>query len=53
MFLSLDADNGFFTDNYFDLIPGEIKTLENKTKDLIDDLSNKIKFISLVESYKN
>jgi len=51
VFLSFDKYDGFFTDNYFDLIPGETKTIEFHTGKNIDDVVNKLKVISLVDSY--
>ena len=50
VYLSLDED-GFFTDNYFDLLPGIIKSVELKTQNEIENLKDKIKLISLVDSY--
>ncbi len=49
--LSLDDHNGFFSDNYFDLCPGETKMLEFKTKENIDDIAKELKIMSLVDSY--
>jgi beta-mannosidase len=50
VYLSIDED-GSFTDNYFDLIPGIVKKIELKTKKEIENLENKIKVISLVDSF--
>lgn len=49
--LSTDED-GFFTDNYFDLIPGISKKFELKTDKTIDGLEGKIRLTSLVDTYK-
>jgi beta-mannosidase len=49
--LSLDNRRGFFTDNYFDLVPGETKTLEFITKEEISDAVKDLKVMSLVDSY--
>lgn len=52
VYLRLDETEGFFSDNFFDLIPGETKVLQFKTeKNNIDQLSNKLKVISLMDSY--
>ena len=48
VYLSLE-ENGFFSDNYFDLLPGVIKKISLKTDKEID--KDKIKIISLVDSY--
>jgi len=50
VYLSLDED-GFFTDNYFDLLPGVVKKVELKIDKEINEIENKIKVISLVNSY--
>jgi len=49
--LTLEGAEGFFTDNYFDLIPGEYKAIELKTKVGIENLADKIKIICLLDSY--
>ncbi|MGE5412500.1 MAG: glycoside hydrolase family 2 protein, partial [Clostridiales bacterium] len=50
VYLSLEEE-GFFTDNYFDLIPGKAKKLELITANEISDIEKKIKIISLIDSY--
>ncbi len=50
VFLSIDG-NGFFADNYFDLLPGEKKQIELKTRASIDQLKKNIKVISLTDSF--
>jgi beta-mannosidase len=50
VYLSLDQEC-FITDNYFDLLPGVTKKIEIKTQTDISDLKNKIKIVSLVDSY--
>lgn len=50
VYLSMDQD-GFFTDNYFDLPPGVTKKIEIKTQTEIIDLKSKIKIVSLIDSY--
>ncbi len=53
VYLNFKNRDGFFTDNYFDLLPGVAKTIEYRTKNRIDDILNKLKVISLADSYKN
>lgn len=50
VYLSMDQD-GFFTDNYFDLLPGATKKIEIKTQTEIVDLKSKIKIVSLIDSF--
>lgn len=50
VYLSLEEE-GFFTDNYFDLIPGKAKKLELIGANEIGDIEKKIKIISLIDSY--
>ena len=50
VYLSIDED-GFFTDNYFDLLPGVVKKIELKTSKEISSIENKIKVVSLVDSF--
>jgi beta-mannosidase len=51
VYLSFNSEKGFFTDNYFDLLPGEAKVIELKTDKEINDIQEKIKIISLIDSY--
>jgi beta-mannosidase len=48
--LGTEAD-GFFGDNYFDLLPGETKKVLFKTEGIIDDPQNAFKVKSLVNTY--
>jgi beta-mannosidase len=50
VYMSME-DDGFFSDNYFDLLPGLTKTVEIKTQKEITDLKGKIKIVSLVDSF--
>ncbi|MEO6759531.1 MAG: glycoside hydrolase family 2 protein [Saprospiraceae bacterium] len=50
VFLQSDAD-GSFTDNYFDLLPGERKTVLFKTKGILDSPQSAFKAKSLVDTY--
>ena len=43
--------DGFFSDNYFDLIPGETKAITFEAKSIIMDLKNILNVVSLVDSY--
>ncbi len=49
--LSCEHHGGFFTDNYFDLFPGETKTVEFRTKEDIGDIVKQVSIMSLVDSY--
>jgi beta-mannosidase len=50
--LYLDTDEmGRFSDNYFDLLPGEKVILGFKTKEKIDNFGDKIRLYSLTDSY--
>ncbi|NOY79336.1 MAG: glycoside hydrolase family 2 protein [Calditrichaeota bacterium] len=53
VFLSLDSAEGFFTDNYFDLIPDRSVEIGFRTRDNIDSDSfrNNLRLISLVDSF--
>ncbi len=42
---------GAFSDNYFDLLPGERKVVVFKTKSVLDDLKTAFKAKSLVDTY--
>ncbi|MBA4405929.1 beta-mannosidase [bacterium] len=50
VYLNMDQD-GFFTDNYFDLLPGEVKKIWLRTKNELADIKSKIKIVSLIDSY--
>ncbi|RJP63626.1 MAG: glycoside hydrolase family 2 protein [Ignavibacteriales bacterium] len=50
VYLSID-DEGFFSDNYFDLLPGTVKYIELKTNKKIEGIESKIKVVSLMDSY--
>ncbi|MCX6259102.1 MAG: glycoside hydrolase family 2 protein [Bacteroidia bacterium] len=51
LYLSLDDNDAFFNDNYFDLLPGEKVIVHCKTK-LSEELMNKeLKFKSLADCY--
>ena len=51
VYLSTDEIEGFFSDNYFDLIPGVAKRITFQPKNKIDGIEGKIKVISLFDSY--
>jgi len=51
VYLSIENFEGFFSDNYFDLLPGTEKKIIFQTKHQIDDFSGKLKIMSLVDSY--
>ena len=47
LFLSFENHNGFFTDNYFDLIPGETKVVDFITDEKISNIREKLKIRTL------
>lgn len=49
VFLSLKAGDGFFTDNYFDILPGEIKTVLMASEQKIADPKEQIEIRTLVD----
>jgi hypothetical protein len=48
----VEGEEVFFSDNYFDLIPGESKTITMDTKADIQTIKNNISVISLCNSYE-
>ncbi|MCB0527320.1 MAG: glycoside hydrolase family 2 protein [Saprospiraceae bacterium] len=48
--LSADAD-GFFSDNYFDMLPGERKTVLFRTNSVLDNPQSAFSLKSLVDTY--
>ncbi len=52
VYLSVDGNEGFFSNNYFDLLPGKLVSISYKTENLALDLDNQLKIITLVDSYK-
>jgi len=50
LYLSVEKE-GFFSDNYFDLLPGEQKAITFTTKKNIKDFEKKLKMMSLVDTY--
>ncbi len=51
VFLSLREGEGFFTDNYFHLLPGEVKEVELLTTQSPETIRENLEVISLVDSY--
>ena len=49
LYLSTDDDDGFFSDNYFDLLPEDIKTIYYLSDKIIQDFQQKIKILTLVD----
>ena len=50
--LCIETDvKGWFSDNCFDLLPGEKVTVSFKTKDKTDNFGEKLKLVSLTDSY--
>ncbi len=50
IYLTTEAE-GFFSDNYFDLLPGETRTVTFKPEGEVDSESLQFNIISLVDSY--
>jgi beta-mannosidase len=50
VFLSIDKQ-GFFSDNYFNLMPGEKKTITFTTSQKPSDFEKDLKVMSLVDTY--
>ncbi|MCK5838387.1 MAG: hypothetical protein KAG99_01005, partial [Bacteroidales bacterium] len=51
IYLSTDVVDGSFSDNYFDLLPGDIKTIYYLSDNVIQDFQQKIKLLTLVDTY--
>ncbi|GHU68589.1 beta-mannosidase [Bacteroidia bacterium] len=51
VFLSLEEDDHFFENNYFDILPGENVTVRVKSKLSRQELEKQLKVISLREAY--
>ncbi|MFN8257275.1 MAG: glycoside hydrolase family 2 protein [Bacteroidales bacterium] len=51
VYLNFDGVEGFFSDNYFDILPGKPVQVTFKSKSTTHDLKDKLKIISLVDSY--
>jgi len=52
VFISLKGAQATYSDNYFDLLPGEIKTIDIKTDTPFDEIKSGLKIISLRDTYK-
>jgi len=51
VFLSIDDINGFFTENYFDILPGETVDVDFIVDERVDGIAEKIKVTSLVDTF--
>ncbi len=53
IYVSADGVDGFFSDNFFDLLPGEEKTITFSTVEKVssDDFNDMLKIVTLVDSY--
>jgi len=49
--ISLQGETAWYSDNYFDLIPGNVKKIKIKTEKSISGVKEKLKIISLRDSY--
>ena len=53
IYLCIAEADGFFSDNYFDLLPGEVKKVTYSGEISLEDLENNLKLISLADIYNN
>jgi beta-mannosidase len=51
VYLSFEDYDGWFTDNFFDLLPGESRSVEFQTKERIEKPADKIKVRSIRDTY--
>jgi beta-mannosidase len=51
VFLSLGDAEGSFSDNYFDLLPGEKILVSLETEERLTDMRSRIRIMSLVDTY--
>jgi len=51
IYLSVEDEDVFFSDNYFDLVPGEEKIILLKTGTPIENIDEKLKVITLDDTY--
>jgi beta-mannosidase len=51
VYVEIDEADGFFSDNFFDLLPGEIVAIEFQCEADISDLVNKLKILTIQETY--
>ncbi|TKG93428.1 glycoside hydrolase family 2 protein [Puteibacter caeruleilacunae] len=47
----IDGIEGFFSDNYFDVLPGQSTEIEFQTKETIEDFAGKLKTITITDTY--
>ncbi len=53
VYLWMDHSDGFFNDNYFDLLPGKTKKIKFYDKISPEDLMDNLKIITLADIYNN
>lgn len=51
VYLQIDEVDGFFSDNFFDLLPGATVEIEFRCKTKIPDLENKLKILTIQDTY--
>jgi beta-mannosidase len=51
VFISCEGAEGFFSDNYFDLLPGVVKRVNFRTETESGDIGGKLRIISLFDTY--
>lgn len=51
VYLNIENTHGWWSDNFFDLIPGNSKTVFFETSEDINDFENKLKVTSLIDAF--
>ncbi|MCU4157970.1 glycoside hydrolase family 2 protein [Carboxylicivirga sp. A043] len=51
LYLSYNEAEGWYSDNYFDLLPGQSKTIVFETKEIIEDFNSKLLIRTLDDTY--
>lgn len=51
VYLDVEEEDGFFSDNYFDLIPGQNVKINYKSSNNVNDIKKKLKIISLFDAF--
>ncbi len=51
IYLTTPGIDGFFSDNYFDILPGQTVELSFETKDQTSNFEKVLNLVSLVDSY--
>ncbi len=51
IYLTIPDTNGFFSDNYFDILPGQTVEIEFITSESLENIDNKLKITTLTDTY--